>query len=68
MISLGKNLRIITEKRGKKVLANRVAKYWNKLSEDIRVIGKDETSILGFKWQLEKYKMENIDKEITTGN
>ena len=51
-----------------KVFANRVAKYWNKLPEDLRVIGEDETLILGFKRQLEKYKMENIDKKITTGN
>ena len=68
VISSGRNLQIITDKRGEKFLANRVAKYWNKLPEDLRVIGEDETLILGFKRQLEKYKTENIDKKITTGN
>ena len=49
VISPGRNLWIITDKRGKKVLVNRVAKYWNKLPEKLRVIGEDKTSILGFK-------------------
>ena len=63
VISPGRNLRIITDKRGEKVLANRVAKYWNKLPEHLRVIGEDETSILGFKRRLEKYKTENFYKK-----
>ena len=63
MISPGRNLLIITEKRGEKVLANRVEKYYNKLPEHLRVIGKDKTSILGFKRRLEKYKTENFYKK-----
>ena len=63
VISPGINLPIITDKRGEKVLANRVAKYWNKLPEHLRVIGEDKTSILGFKWPLEKYKTENFYKK-----
>ena len=40
-----------------------MAKYWNKLPEHLRVIGEDETSILGFKRRLEKYKTENFYKK-----
>ena len=58
MISTGRNLRIITDKRREKVLEKNVEKYWNKLTEHLRVIGEDETSMLGFKRLLEKYKTE----------
>ena len=67
VISSGRNLQIITDKRGENLLANRVAKYWNKLPEDLRVIGEDETLILGFKRRLEKYKTEKIDKKSLLG-
>ena len=40
-----------------------MAKYWNKLPEHIRVVCEDETSIVGFKSRLEKYKAENFYKK-----
>ena len=54
VISPGRNFQITMEKRGGKVLANRVAKYWNKLPEYLRIIGKYKTSILCFKSWLDK--------------
>ena len=60
MISTGRNLRIVTDNCREKVLAKRVEKYWNNLLEHLRVIGEDETSMLGFKRLLEKYKTENF--------
>ena len=56
------SLRILKDKRGDKILANRVANYWNKLPASIKTIGENEKSINGFKSRLEKCKIEKFEQ------
>ena len=56
------SLRILKYKRGDKILANRVANYWNKLPASIKTIGENEKSINGFKSRLEKFKIDNLNR------
>ena len=56
------SLRILKDKRGDKILANRVANYWNKLPASIKTIGENEKSINGFKSRLEKFKIDNLNR------
>ena len=61
-LTLHDSLQILKDKRGDKILANRVANYWNKLPASIKTIGENEKSINGFKSHLEKFKINNLNR------